>query len=458
LRQSCDFAKKASSSYNFHFTFLLFFLICLGCLIATPAYPDAFYTYGYSPRGLGMVNALAATADDWAAAYYNPAGIAFQTKPSIGIGYFGTASAIDGIGRKIPALEPTNAVLFGATLPIPFKSKPLKDRFTFGVAGFIPNGIVDEIGVAAPSEPDLTLLENSSRVLFLEISFGIRIINGLAIGGGFQPIMKTAGELHASIDANGNIQTKAGEELKMLYYPHGGIFFKPGEIWDVMKGWGFGFVFHSESYTKYTFPIKASLGNIPFIVNFNAVSLYIPYQYVFGVSYAWKRWIWEADVSYDQWSLFPDPNLTINTIANIPVLPIKFVNSIPYDPHFHDTVVPRLGMEVNAYQHPNFDLLVRGGYSFEKSPVPPQNGYTNQLDTDRHIFGSSVGVKWYGLTSRRFEVPIIFDFGAQVQYLVPRVFYKDESVSIDNLGYPRIGMKGFLFGFGVTLSTYFDYE
>lgn len=63
------------------------FLVFLVSMVATESRADVLFTYGYSPRGMGMGGAMTATADDFAASYYNPAGNAFQSQPNFGLGY-----------------------------------------------------------------------------------------------------------------------------------------------------------------------------------------------------------------------------------------------------------------------------------------------------------------------------------------------------------------------------------
>jgi len=90
--------------------------------------------------------------------------------------------------------------------------------------------------------------------------------------------------------------------------------------------------------------------------------------------------------------------------------------------------------------------------------VPPQTGYTNQLDRDRHVGALSYGLTWKGVGDFRFSAPIKIDTVGQVQYLTRRVFYKNDDVDPSNPGYPKIGMEGWLYSFGLSLSTQFDYE
>jgi hypothetical protein len=54
--------------------------------------------------------------------------------------------------------------------------------------------------------------------------------------------------------------------------------------------------------------------------------------------------------------------------------------------------VPRLGLEWTALSSPRRDLFVRGGYSYEPSPVPEQVGESNFVDNDKHTLSVGGGV------------------------------------------------------------------
>jgi len=422
------------------------------------AHADILYTFGFSPRGMGMGNAMTAIADDWAAPFYNPAGTAFQTQPSVGFGYFIGDSSINAIGIDEISLGATRGMLYGANLPLPFRDGIFKDRLAFGFAGFMPEGMLIRMGVDAPTDPTLILLGNANRSSVMIPTLGVKITEGLAIGGGVQSFVDTKGEIYAYIDPSGAVQTKVGEELVMVYFPIASVLFRPGKHWDSMRGWGFGFVYRDQQYTDYLIPISAALGDIPFIVSFAAKSLFLPRQYIGAVSYDGGRWRVEADVAFNEWSEFPDPHLIIKNDVSIPIIPIEFTDSVAHPPKFHDTVTGKAGAEFDIYRHADVDMFLRGGYQIDPSPVPPQTGYTNQLDSDRHVGALSYGLTWKGVGDFRFNAPIKIDTVGQVQYLTRRVSYKNDDVDPSNPGYPKIGMEGWLYSFGLSLSTQFDYE
>jgi len=289
-------------------------------------------------------------------------------------------------------------------------------------------------------------------------TLGIKISQGIAIGGGAQLFDNTSGELNATIDPNGTIQATVGQELLTSFAATFGILLRPGAYWSSLDGLGIGLVFRDRFFTSYNIPVNTYISSVPLTVSFKAVSLYTPRQWIFGLSYKHQRWLWGADLSFNQWSDFPDPNLDITVDLKIPILPVNLNDSQSYPPNFHDTFTARAGVEYLAVDAYDFDFFIRTGYSFDPSPVPPQTGETNYLDTDRHIGGLSLGWQWDGVNDYRFEVPILFDLGLQAQYLVERTVYKNNDVDPSNPGYPHLGFDGWLYAVAATVSTKFDYE
>jgi len=421
------------------------------------AHADVLYTYGYTPRGIGMGGAMTAVADDMGAAYYNPAGAAFQTKPLIGLGYLYTGSEMKGIGVRAPSLATTYGVLFGTILPIPFGGF-LTDRVAFGLASFFPNGLLLGIEVPYATSPQYVLLQNSGRSLSFIPTFSIKLLDILSIGGGVQTFDNTSGSWHARINQDGSIQATVTQEMIGSYAATAGLMFRPGAYWSEVDGLRFGFVFRDSFFTSYKIPVATSVGGVPLVVEFNATSLYTPRQYVAGLSYATGNWLFAVDGSYNEWSEFPHPSLDVSVHFKIPVLPIAFRDSVAEAPHFHDTVTVKTGAEVTAWRGNDGVFMTRFGLGYDPSPVPPQRGNTNFLDTDRWIGGVSVGWRWLGVGTYKFSAPLVFDLGGQLQYLPARVTEKADTVDPTNPGYPRVGFQGWLYAVGGTLSIPFDYE
>ena len=91
------------------------------------------------------------------------------------------------------------------------------------------------------------------------------------------------------------------------------------------------------------------------------------------------------------------------------------------DPGFHDIFVPRLGSEFFVNRH----LTVRGGYSYQPSPVPDQRGITNYADSDKHVVSVGAGVNAF-LPPNLLERPLHIDLVFQAQFLESRSVMKDD--------------------------------
>jgi long-chain fatty acid transport protein len=436
---------------------LLFVCVTALCTWSGVGRADVFYTYGYTPRGIGMGGAMTAVADDFAAAYYNPAGAAFHPQPSVGIGYLFANSRMLGIGINAPKLDETRGLLLGIVLPIPFGGF-LQDRIAFSLASFFPNDVLLGIDVPLPKQPQYPLLQNSGRSLTFIPTLGVKILEGLSVGGGAQVYDNTSGEWRGRLNPDGSIQATATQAMIASFWPTAGLMFRPGVYWPAVAGLRVGLVFRDQFYTHYTIPVVANVSGIPLALQMNAVSLYTPRQYVAGVSYAVGRWLFALDGSYNEWSNFPSPSLEVRVRFPIPLLPISFRNSVSTPPRLHDTLTVRTGIEAAVWQGADGDFLVRAGAAFDPSPVPPQAGDTNFLDNDRYIGAISLGWRWLGVGAHRFTAPLVFDVGGQAQYLPPRITYKNEEVDPDNPGYPKVGFRGWLFAVGASLSVPFDYE
>ncbi len=121
------------------------------------------------------------------------------------------------------------------------------------------------------------------------------------------------------------------------------------------------------------------------------------------------------DFTFVNWAAYQSP--TAVTTANIqaqlpPGLPPGTVTIPPspkpvtvLPPDFQNRLVPHLGIEyvipvAGGFRHLEGDPIerraveipVRAGYVYERTPVPPQTGVTNYIDTDRHTVSLGTGL------------------------------------------------------------------
>jgi hypothetical protein len=118
-------------------------------------------------------------------------------------------------------------------------------------------------------------------------------------------------------------------------------------------------------------------------------------------------------------------------------------------PGFHDTVVPRLGVE---WTRPgSAKLSARLGYAFLMSPAPEMRGQQSFLDNHRHIVGLGFGLALSG------KIPLHVDLFVQLHHLMPRRHVKDPALQQpgESIPFDAISTSGNVFvagaGIGVDL-------
>jgi long-chain fatty acid transport protein len=283
-------------------------------------------------------------------------------------------------------------------------------------------------------QPRFVLFDNRPQRLYLAANLAIQIIPGLYIGGGLTFMSRTAGQLFlkgsvavSDPDAS-SLVSRIDVDLVAVRYPQVGI------LWDVTPWLSIGASYRHSFVLKLDqqFRIDGNIGNpgLPPVVEngyFAARSisadLFQPWQLTAGGALRLRRdLLLTVDVTYARWSEFPIPaaNLTlgldIGSYNDKVMLPPP--RSYPAS-NFHDILIPRAGVEWRAWQRPQLALDVRGGYSYEPTPVPEQIGESSFADSDKHTFSLGAGLELSRVTSI-LPRPLAIDVHVAVTYLPPR--------------------------------------
>jgi hypothetical protein len=125
------------------------------------------------------------------------------------------------------------------------------------------------------------------------------------------------------------------------------------------------------------------------------------------------------------------------------------------DPAFSNVLLVRIGAEHQVRPW----LVLRGGYGFEPSPVPPQVGVTNFVDGHRHVLAVGGGLDLRPLGRGRARI----DAHLRAHVLHRQTATKDPSRlpdavdgpghQVDNFGYPGFESRGWVLQAGVTLTV-----
>src|SRR5688572_9975777 len=113
------------------------------------ASPIELFGFG-SARG-GEAGTGVATTDDFAAVYYNPAGLAAGHGKQSTLGVLGAVSNLQIDDRRV-GLHDAAGMVIGLAAPVPLGG-PLQDRIRVGVGLYLLPGTIAQIVARYPDEP-----------------------------------------------------------------------------------------------------------------------------------------------------------------------------------------------------------------------------------------------------------------------------------------------------------------
>lgn len=396
-----------------------------------------------------------AIADDYSAVYTNPAALSRIAHPALTLGYEGgTFQLWTAHGSAEPThatMEHTRGIVIGVAIPIPLPH-PIDDRLVFGLGLHLPTGIIGRNLIQRPETPQFLLIENRSQGIALQGAVGLRLPWGFRIGGGAAALAALSANLVIQNDASGNISWRIDDRLVTSYAPMGGLTWEHGAL-------RIGATVRAALIGTLRVRIEAhDLGiNLP-PFNLSGVSAYDPWQVALEGGYVTECWSMALGLTFKRWSEYPGPLEA--TTDNSPV---------PPPPNLSDTLVVRAGIE-HRWRFGASGLALRGGYTYDPTPVPISNGapYTlvepqpagpqrvtmypfnpsNYLDNDRHVIslGTAVSGRAHGTTMT------VEAFG-QLHVLAPRTNTKVSAVPNDNPGFPSISSGGTAVFLGVTATV-----
>ena len=426
-------------------------LLALLALLAGEARGNSWRAFGLGPRATAMAGAFAAVADDFSAAYYNPAGILARPGIKLGAGYQYVKENLQANGVEQISSRDADGIYLGGSMSIPFTDE-WKDRVAIGYCFLQPIFYSIDILIPEATGPQFPTLESMARMQILHLVTAFDLIPGVLVGGGLTLSSDLGGSLDLSTGIAGfggmdEVLTSVDQEVHPILSGTAGILVRPGRFHASLKPLSLGFVWRDEHSLDLNIPVQVLLSGFLLRLDLTSAFLYTPRQWVAGLGWRPSRNLLVAcDVSYNEWSGYEVPSLSIDTDIDIPMIVLKKGVNAP--PSFHDTVTPRVGVEFTPLRGRTLDFVVRGGYSFEPSPVPEQTGRTNLMDSNRHLFSWGMGLALKRLFGKELSGrSLSFDLAVALHWLEERVHRKGTGVLEDNPGYPEITSSGDLWVF-----------
>ncbi len=338
---------------------------------------------GISPKATAMGNAFSAIGDDFSAAYYNPAGLAQLDYHKMTVGYLYCHP--DLTQRLLSNPDAVNArnridfrsLVFGTVVDLSTIFDTRGHNLVLGLA----TTVGDNFKVAwrthdyNPKVPQFIRYGNYTNRAHIYSAIGLEIRKDmLYLGAGinfWQDIPATSIKLKMNLKDSKIVSRDIDIDGQSEVSPIIGILFKP------TKWLSCAYTYRDEWAQKLpTNLTEIVLLNekeiLPVHLTFTAKDYFLPWNMTAGIAIRPdERLLLSLDVTYYHWSDFDQPMWQ------------------GMYPEWDDTVVPRFGAEYRISE----DILVRGGYYYEPSPVPDQRSFpSNYLDFNKHVFSAGVGL------------------------------------------------------------------
>lgn len=403
-------------------------LLCVG----PSAHANPLDAFGYGARASALGSAYAAVADDSTANYYNPAALAQVRSLRIDVGYQLARPFVDVSGKRQPLMD-TRGLQAGVVLP----GRILGVDFAFGVGLFLPDQHVTRIRVLGYDAPRLHMYDNRTQRLFLAANLAVHIYRGLYLGGGLSFMSRSSGTVFLrgrvgiSDPERSELTAAISQDLFAVRYPQVGLLFAVSPSLSLALVYRHRFALDLEQ----GFQIEAAVadpGQRPVVDKgllremARSVDLFQPWQLVGAAAARFGRWQVSFDLTYARFSEQPVPaaeftlDLDIGQLTDLVRLPkSKAYPSVG----FHDLLIPAAGLEWRALERVGpVSLTVRGGYRYEASPVPAQEGETSLGDADKHATTAGLGAEFFGLSV--LPKPLGVDAFVGFVWMAPRTFRK----------------------------------
>lgn len=368
----------------------------------TAAHANPIDAFGFGARGPAMAGAQTASAIDGGANYYNPALLAWFDDVRIDLGYQLARPSLTLDGADLDVDDSRGLT---ASLSSPGRVGPV--HLAVGAAVFLPDHHLTRVRHIEAGQPRFVLFDNRPHRLFIAASVAARIGERVAVGVGLGYMADTSGgvlldgRLGFPDAEDSDLDLAIDVDLPPIEYPQAGVAVRATDWLTLGASYRAGFDLDVDLAIALEGDIGAS-GRDPIVedgslyVQSLAKDLFQPVQWTVGLQAQMTPALAIVfDATLERWSRFANPASRIDVELDAGEFNDLFElpDGAPLtEPHFHDVVVPRLGLEY-VVRGARRDVALRGGYAYAPSPAPEQIGKENFADSDKHTFAAGVGLE-----------------------------------------------------------------
>ncbi|MBI4658059.1 MAG: outer membrane protein transport protein [Verrucomicrobia bacterium] len=337
----------------------------LTVVLSIPSFGVGFRLPNQDPVAIARGNAFAATADNPAAIYYNPAGITQLEGHNLQFGLY--AITVDSRYHSPDGKKSDTEFEVSPVPQFYYAFSPKERPLSFGIGAFAPYGL----GLEWPEDSGFRTLTEEGRLAYVrlapvvawEVLPQLSVAVGPTINGGHVLLRR-------GLQVPGDDFKFKGDGIGFGYT--GGVLWKPHPQWSMGASYHsateFTFHGHSTIRTPGTGPNKLSTdAAVPF-----------PQFVMTGISFRPnERWNFEVDVDWTDWDALN--TVTFQMPSGSAPFPFNFKSSFMYG--------------VGATRYLKGGYFASGGYFFSEHSVPDKNFNPAVPDTDQHSFSFGVGQK-----------------------------------------------------------------
>jgi long-chain fatty acid transport protein len=345
--------------------------------------------FGFGARSPGMAFTGVSFADDYEAAFLNPAGFSRARHRALYLGMSGGTYHLSLDGERFP-VDASRGMTIGFTLPVPF-GDVLQDRIVLGGGFFTPSSVLLAGQVSFVDTPQFNVLDRAQAAA-IQVGVGFDFhgwIDGLRAGVAVSVAADVIGDLFVRLDETNSFSSVVETQLVTAFAPMFGASWDNGEL-------GFGLVYRTElkgvmnlAVTADDLPIEIPPFQVGGLVHYDPATLAAE---VFYMPTPELRLVLQGNARF--WNDYPGPQIKVTDTSGTPP-----------DIGYSFTLSPRVAAEWLAHDGP-IETTVRGGYAYEPSPAGParmvpaldpmgmptgEMTALRYLDNDRHVLTLGVG-------------------------------------------------------------------
>lgn len=389
-------------------------------------------TYGVFPVDIATAQSLSMFNSQVSANYYNPAALVKDERGELTQGIMHAEQELraqrPGVSNDVLSNDPSQGVLLGMKTNIGsmFRSMhPIQVGFIAGVEKYGK----EMLAFNSEASESGQFVRYGREPLFLNVGAGTRVWRGISVGASSRITLEATAKLNATSTLGGETRK---EELSVEAEPSIRSIVGVNVDWGdtlcpdgcLMSGFESALTFRNSSAATTTVDSNIIVDNtIPdpgLNLAVTTIDSYQPEIYAFGTQYKGDGWRAGFTLEQRKWSGLMD-ELESDSIKDQQFN--RSGSTFAADQvQFEDTLVPRIGGEMDLFGH--FSLLT--GIAYEKSPLESkQSGQLNYFDNDRIMAGLGLSATYK--RTRFFTHPVRFDIGYQYQKLQERDFIVTET-------------------------------